>query len=106
MKETFTALVNRMNENPTGLENLSATYNFILDNEKTYTIEFFGKGVELNEEDKSEDADCVLKLSEKNLEKLIDGSLNATSAFMMGKLKIDGNIGLALKLQNVLKYYR
>lgn len=44
------------------------------------------------------DADVTLILSEENFEGLIDGSLNPQMAFMMGKLKIDGDMGLALKL--------
>lgn len=44
------------------------------------------------------DADVTLMISEENFEGLIDGSLNPQMAFMMGKLKIDGDMGLALKL--------
>ncbi len=44
------------------------------------------------------DADVTLILSEENFEGLTDGSLNPQMAFMMGKLKIDGDMGLALKL--------
>lgn len=44
------------------------------------------------------DADVTLIISEDNFEGLIDGSLNPQMAFMMGKLKIDGDMGLALKL--------
>ncbi|PCI33374.1 MAG: sterol-binding protein [Alphaproteobacteria bacterium] len=44
------------------------------------------------------DADVTLIVSEENFEGLMDGSLNPQMAFMMGKLKIDGDMGLALKL--------
>ncbi len=44
------------------------------------------------------EADVTLIISEDNFEGLIDGSLNPQMAFMMGKLKIDGDMGLALKL--------
>ncbi|NLA04878.1 MAG: SCP2 sterol-binding domain-containing protein, partial [Firmicutes bacterium] len=33
---------------------------------------------------------------------LLDGKLNATSAFMAGKLKVKGDMGLAMKLQSLL----
>ena len=46
-------------------------------------------------------ADCVIRVSLSNLEKLISGDLNPTGAFMMGKLKIDGNMGVAMKLSNL-----
>ncbi len=44
------------------------------------------------------DADVTLIISEENFESLMDGSLNPQMAFMMGKLKIEGDMGLALKL--------
>ncbi|MFC0014614.1 MULTISPECIES: SCP2 sterol-binding domain-containing protein [Allobacillus] len=105
MKEKLQALVNKMNEDPSGLDHLSATYNFILNDGEAYSVEFFERGAELSTE-ATEKAKCSLRLKEENLHKLIDGQLNATSAFMMGKIKVDGNIGLALKLQNVLNNYR
>lgn len=47
------------------------------------------------------DADVTLILSMDNFEGLIDGSLNPQMAFMMGKLKIEGDMGLALKLADI-----
>jgi len=44
------------------------------------------------------DADVTLIINEENFEGLMDGSLNPQMAFMAGKLKIDGDMGLALKL--------
>jgi len=48
------------------------------------------------------EADCTISMSIENFEKLIDGDLNPTTAFMMGKLKIDGSMGVAMKLQGLL----
>ncbi len=47
------------------------------------------------------DADVTLILSADNFEGLLDGSLNPQMAFMMGKLKIEGQMGLALKLADI-----
>jgi len=47
------------------------------------------------------EADVTFVLSSENFEGLIDGSLNPQMAFMMGKLKIDGDMGLALKLAEI-----
>jgi len=47
------------------------------------------------------EADVTLIISEENFEGLMDGSLNPQMAFMMGKLKIDGDMGLALKLSDL-----
>ncbi len=50
-----------------------------------------------------EDADCTLVISADNLTKIMDGQLDATMAFMTGKLKVKGNTGIAMKLASVLK---
>lgn len=41
----------------------------------------------------------------KEFQKLLQGDLNSTTAFMTGRLKVKGNIGLALKLESILKKY-
>ncbi len=47
------------------------------------------------------DADCTISASEETLLKIISGEQNATTAYMTGKLKIDGDMGAALKLQKL-----
>ncbi|EAQ04038.1 sterol carrier family protein [Pseudooceanicola batsensis HTCC2597] len=47
-------------------------------------------------------ADCTIRISEANLAKLIAGKLNPMTAFAMGKLKVSGDMSVALKLSQVL----
>lgn len=47
------------------------------------------------------DADVTFVMNKENFESLIDGTLNPQLAFMMGKLKIEGDMGLALKLADI-----
>ncbi|AUM73707.1 SCP2 sterol-binding domain-containing protein [Paracoccus jeotgali] len=49
-----------------------------------------------------EEADVTLTASRETFEGLLDGSVNPTMAYMSGKLGIDGNIGLAMKLGSAL----
>lgn len=46
-------------------------------------------------------ADCVVRVSLSNFEKLMSGDMNAMGAFMMGKLKVDGDMSVAMKLSSL-----
>ena len=48
------------------------------------------------------EADCTIRLSMDNAAKLLDGTLNPMLAYSMGKLKIDGSMGLAMKVAALL----
>ncbi|MBT3532377.1 MAG: SCP2 sterol-binding domain-containing protein [Rhodospirillaceae bacterium] len=49
-----------------------------------------------------EDADCTMKISMDDFIAMTQGELDGTTAFMSGKLKIEGDMGIAMKLQGVL----
>lgn len=46
--------------------------------------------------------DCTIKLSLDNLESLIAGDLNPTMAFMTGKLKVEGDMSVAMALSQLI----
>jgi len=48
------------------------------------------------------DAECTITLSMEDLVKLMDGTLNPMAAFTMGKLKVFGSKGVALKFNSLL----
>jgi len=48
------------------------------------------------------DADCTLKMDFSDFYDLIDRKLDGMTAFMTGKLKIEGDMGVAMKLQSIL----
>jgi putative sterol carrier protein len=47
------------------------------------------------------DADCTIHASEETFEAIASGDQNPTAAYMTGKLKVDGDMGAALKLQKL-----
>lgn len=55
-------------------------------------------GVSANEDD----ADCTLSADADVFQEILEGDTNPTAAFMTGKLKIDGDMGMAMKLASML----
>ena len=51
-------------------------------------------------------ADCTITLSLETFEKMVKGELDGTSAFMQGKLRVAGDMGLAMKLGPILQKAR
>ncbi|SHJ85711.1 Putative sterol carrier protein [Shimia gijangensis] len=52
--------------------------------------------------DVDQDTDCTIKISEDNLVKLLTGKLNPMTGVMTGKLKVSGDMGVAMKLGQLL----
>ena len=48
------------------------------------------------------DAKCTVSATDQDFLAIVNGRLNAQMAFMSGKLKIQGDMGLAMKLQQIL----
>jgi putative sterol carrier protein len=47
-------------------------------------------------------ADCTVSISLQNLAALLNGELDPSVGFMMGKFKVAGDMSVALKLQRVV----
>ncbi len=53
-------------------------------------------------EDDREPAHTTISMAGESLVKLSEGKLNAVSAFMFGKIKVDGDLAVATKLGKIL----
>ena len=49
------------------------------------------------------EADCTIRLSEDRLTQLIDGRLSPTLAYTLGQIKVEGSLGVAMKLAGLLE---
>ncbi len=48
-------------------------------------------------------ADCTIHVSLENFEQMVEGKLDGMTAFMQGKLKVAGDMGLAMKIGPILE---
>lgn len=49
------------------------------------------------------EAACTVRLSEDRLEKLLRGELSPTLAYTLGQIKVEGSLGIAMKLASTLE---
>jgi len=63
-------------------------------------IDGTGDSNQVSTEDK--EAECTVSITQEDLMALVSGNLNPMMAFMSGKIKIDGDMGVAMKLQSLL----
>ncbi|WP_417667949.1 SCP2 sterol-binding domain-containing protein [Roseibium sp.] len=60
----------------------------------------FVQGSNVSNEDA--DADCTITMTPEDLSEMLAGDLNPTAAFMGGKLKVDGDMSVAMKLGSIV----
>lgn len=79
---------------------LNATLKFILDDDEFIHIDALKIPNDVTNSDLP--SECSIKISKKNVIKLMDGEMNAYTAFMMGKVKVEGNMAVAMNLNKIL----
>lgn len=88
------------NVDPARLEGVTASYRFDVKGAGSWRVGIADGELQIAESD--EDADCVIRASEKTLEKIARGEQNPATAVMLGRLEIEGDMALALKLKDLL----
>ncbi len=78
---------------------IEGSIKFVLD---TGVVYIDGTGAENMVSTEDKDADTTITTTIANLEKMRSGDLNPMMAVMTGKVKIKGDMGLAMKLQSLL----
>lgn len=95
MSEVITAAVDALNKKLDG-EGFDGTAKFVIEDEGSLIIDENGARAG------DDDADVTLSADAETFQQILEGELNPTTAFMSGKLAIDGDMGAAMRLGGVL----
>jgi putative sterol carrier protein len=79
---------------------LDATLKFDCGNDGVVFID--GKSTPNTVTNDNLDAQCTVSITLDNLQALIDGSLEPTTGFMLGKFKVAGDMSVAMRLRRVV----
>jgi putative sterol carrier protein len=93
-------LTNRIKEKVGTNSGLDATVKFDLGSDGVIYVDGKSSPNSVSNEDK--DADCTISMTLENFLQLIQGDLDPTTAYMFGKLKVEGSMGVAMKLSKVI----
>jgi putative sterol carrier protein len=88
---------------PSKAEGVNATFQFDLsgDNGGQYWVKLTNGAAESGE-GLVENANTVVKAEADDFSAVVNGDMNPMQAFMSGKIKIQGDMGLAMKLQSLI----
>jgi putative sterol carrier protein len=98
-REFFEGLESRVD--PSKIAGMSNSYVFEIEGAGTWRADVKDGQVSVTEGGGDADADATISASEETFEKIASREMNATTAYMTGKLKIKGDMGAAMKLQKL-----
>ncbi len=95
MSDVISAAVTALNDKMGG-EGFDGTAKFVIEGEGAIVIDQNGARAA------DDETDVTLSADADTFESILKGDLDPTAAFMSGRLSVDGDMGLAMKLGSVL----
>jgi putative sterol carrier protein len=96
-REFFETLESRVDASKAA--GMTASYKFDIDGSGSWLVDVDDGKVTVTED--GGDADCTISTSSETFLKIANGEQNPTAAYMSGKLKVNGDMGQAMKLQKL-----
>jgi len=98
-REFFDSLESRVGQKD--LSGIRHTYRFEIDGAGTWTVAIDGGRVTVSEGATGGAPDATVRTSSDVFDRLVAGKQNPATAFMTGKVKVEGDLGAVMKLQKV-----
>jgi len=97
-----TQIPGRLKAKPELVTKINSVFKFIITGEgaATWLVDLTTPGGKVEKADGQ--ANCTITVGGQDLVDIVNGKLNAQMAFMGGKLKVAGDMGLALKLGQLI----
>ena len=96
----MTAITEKLRGKAAEAASLSATLKFDCGSEGVVVID--GRALPCTVDNEDRAVDCTVRITREHLVALLDGALDPVAGFMTGKLKIEGDMSVALKLQRLV----
>ena len=93
------AIFNELQDKANEVDAIGGTIKFVIDDTVVYVD---GSGTKNIVSDSNEDADCTISTTASALKDMQSGDLNPMTAVMSGKVKISGDMSLAMKVQSLM----
>jgi putative sterol carrier protein len=96
-RELFEGLEGRID--PARTRGTTASYRFDVQGAGSWHVDVNDGAVRVTES--GAPAECVIRASEENLLRIVRGELNPVTAYMTGRVKVEGDITLATRLRDL-----
>jgi putative sterol carrier protein len=83
------------------LDGIDNTYRFEIDGEGTWDLDVRGGRVRVSEGGADGKPDVTIRTSGETFDRIVSGQQNPTTAYMRGKVKVNGDLGAVMKLQRL-----
>jgi len=83
------------------LAGIEHSYRFEIEGEGTWNVRIHAGTVAVSEGGQENGADATIRASREVFERIIAGKQNPATAYMTGKVKVDGDLGAVMKLQRL-----
>jgi len=99
-QDVFDEIEKGMASDPTLISTIGGVFHFVV-NGKSWTVDLKNGSGSVKSGTPSTKADCTITINDADFVNMMTGKVNGQNLFMQGKLKIQGNMGLAMKLDKL-----